>query len=160
VGETRTEPRLTDLHSDLTIEGHKGTREIIYRNLYKLPSASRSREINVKLCVLPFFLPKLAELLRQISKIDSTMESLRLITLMALFIVRLHGELLKHTRPVRKRTREIIYRTQAVVNLGPDPQCPFKFYVGEPAWYYINNLWVPILPLWGISLSQLLSISS
>ena len=30
MGETRTELRLTDLHSDLTIERHKGTREIIH----------------------------------------------------------------------------------------------------------------------------------
>ena len=81
-------------------------------NMYNQARADR-----VKLCVsrFTFLLPMLAELLGQIRKIDSTMErflSFEANYLMVLFIARLMANyyLVKYTRPVRKRTREIIYR--------------------------------------------------
>ena len=75
MGETRTELRLTDLHSDLTIERHKGTREIIH-SIPEINMYNQARADRVKLCVsrFTFLLPMLAELLGQISKINSTME--------------------------------------------------------------------------------------
>ena len=78
---------------------------------------NKAQADRVKLCVsrFTFLLPMLAELLGQIRKIDSTMErflSFEANYLMVLFIARLMANyyLVKYTRPVRKRTREIIYR--------------------------------------------------